>query len=81
MTMFDLLIGEMTRGVKSTYSLEIFALITASHFVLIFSETVGTYFFYLFPLYYFFGAIVLFLILFIQCRKECKRTDAARKAH
>ena len=50
-TTYNMLIDELTRGLKPNYSLDLFAVITFSHFVSIFSETFGTYILYTVPLY------------------------------
>ena len=75
-TIYGMLMDEMTRGVNSTYSLDMFGVITASHFSSIFSQTVGTYFLYLLPLYVFFKLGGWFLSWLKQRSAEATTEEA-----
>ena len=55
-TTYSMLIDELTRGLKPNYSLDLFGVITASHFFSIFSQTIGTYILYIVPMYLVFKA-------------------------
>ena len=48
---FTMLISEMQGGLTPNYSLDIFGVVVTSHFLSIFSDTLGTYALYIVPIY------------------------------
>ena len=51
---YDMIISELSSGLTPNYSLDIFGVVTLSHLLSVFSDTLGGYVLYVIPLYIFY---------------------------